>query len=247
MPELSIIDYSVIIFTAFIVGATKTGIPGLGILAVPLMAAVLPAASSVGILLGILILADIFAVIYHRRNAQWSHILRMLPPAIVGIIIGFLAMSRITDKQLKPIIGIIVLIMLGVNYWRTKIYGPDAPIPTQWWFACTLGLVAGVTSMMANAAGPVMIIYLLAMRLPKVAFVGTSAWFFFIVNWIKVPFNASLQSMTRESVILNLSMLPFIALGAVVGIYLLKQIPQRAFVAVVQILTFAAAVKLIIL
>jgi uncharacterized membrane protein YfcA len=98
---------------------------------------------------------------------------------------------------------------------------------------------------MANAAGPVMIIYLLAMRLPKIEFVGTSAWFFFIINWLKVPFSASLQLMSVESVKLNLIMLPFIAVGAVLGILVLKRIPQKAFNVVVQILAAAAAVKLL--
>ena len=108
-----------------------------------------------------------------------------------------------------------------------------------------LGFLAGVTTMMANAAGPIMIIYLLAMRLPKVEFVGTGAWFFFIINWLKVPFSANLQLMTVESVKLDLMMLPFIALGALAGIFLLKRIPQKAFAAVVQIFAAAAAIKLL--
>ena len=99
--------------------------------------------------------------------------------------------------------------------------------------------------MMANAAGPVMVIYLVAMRLPKVEFVGTGAWFFFIVNWIKVPFSAKLDMMTLESVSLNLMTLPLIAAGAFVGIIILKKIPQKAFTTVVQILAVAAAIKLL--
>ena len=99
--------------------------------------------------------------------------------------------------------------------------------------------------MMANAAGPVMIIYLMAMRLPKMEFVGTGAWFFFIVNWLKVPFSAKLEMMTAASVKLDLMMLPLIAIGAVAGIYFLKRIPQKAFKMVVQVLAAAAAVKLL--
>jgi len=99
--------------------------------------------------------------------------------------------------------------------------------------------------MMANAAGPIMIIYLLAMQLPKVEFVGTGAWFFFVINWLKVPFSANLDLMTAASLKLDLMMLPFIAAGAVIGIFFLKRIPQKAFIAVVQILAAAAAVKLL--
>jgi uncharacterized membrane protein YfcA len=243
--DLNLFGWVVVAFCAVMVGTTKTGMPGLGILIVPLMAMVLPTRQSTGILLGILILADLFAITYHRRNARWGHVLRLLPAAFAGIVAGYFGLRFVNDQQLKPVIGGIVLIMLGVNYWRTRVKGEDAPVPTQWWFAAALGFMAGVTTMMANAAGPIMIIYLLAMRLPKVEFVGTGAWFFFVVNWLKVPFSASLDLMTAESVKLNLMMLPFIAIGAVTGIFLLKRIPQKAFNAVVQILAAAAAIKLL--
>jgi uncharacterized membrane protein YfcA len=243
--DLDLFGWVIVAVCAVLVGTSKTGVPGLGVLIVPLMALDLPARKSTGILLGILILADLFAVIYHRRNARWGYVLRLLPAAFAGIVAGYFGLKFVNDQQLKPIIGGIVLVMLGVNYWRTRFKGQDAPIPTQWWFAVTLGFMAGVTTMMANAAGPVMIIYLLAMRLPKIEFVGTGAWFFFVVNWLKVPFSASLDLMTVESVKLNLMMLPFIAIGAVVGIFLLKRIPQKAFNAVVQILAAAAAIKLL--
>jgi len=245
MFELDPLGWFVVSLCAVMVGITKTGIPGLGILVVPLMASALPARSSVGVLLGILILGDLFAAGYHRHNARWHHVVRLLPPAFAGIVAGYFALGAVTNEQLKPIIGVIVLLMLAVHCWRTRTRGKDTSIPAQWWFSAGLGFLAGVTTMMANAAGPIMIIYLLAMRLPKVEFVGTGAWFFFIVNWLKVPFSANLQLMTRESVQLDLMMLPFIAAGALAGIFLLKRIPQKAFAAVVQILAAAAAIKLL--
>jgi uncharacterized membrane protein YfcA len=245
MFNLDLTGWIIVALCAVLVGIAKTGIPGFGILVVPLMAAVLPARSSVGVLLGILILADLFAAGYYRRNANWRHVLRLLPATFAGIIVGYFGLKVVTNEQLKPIIGIIVMVMLAINYWRTKVKGVDAPVPTQWWVAVGLGFLAGVTTMMANAAGPVMIIYLLAMRLPKIEFVGTSAWFFFIINWLKVPFSASLQLMSAESVKLDLMMLPFIAVGAVLGILVLKRMPQKAFNTVVQILAIAAAMKLL--
>ncbi len=243
--ELELSGWIVVALCAVMVGVTKTGIPGLGILVVPLMAIAIPARQSVGVLLGILILADLFAIVYHRRNARWGHVLRLLPAAFAGIVAGYFGLKVVNDEQLKPIIGGIVLVMLVINYWRTRTKGKDAPVPTQWWFVVGLGFMAGVTTMMANAAGPIMIIYLLAMRLPKIEFVGTGAWFFFVVNWLKVPFSANLDLMTTASVKLDLMMLPFIAAGAVIGIFFLKRIPQKAFTAVVQILAAAAAVKLL--
>jgi len=245
MPDLEPIGWFVVGLCAFVVGASKTGIPGVGILPALLIAQVLPAQKSTGLLLGILILGDLFAAGYHRRNAKWSHMVRLLPAAFAGIVAGYFAMTCITDAQLKPIIGAIVLIMLALNYWRTRRQGETLHVPTQWWFAVGLGFMAGLTSMMANAAGPIIIIYLVAMRLPKVEFVGTSAWFFFVINWLKVPFSANLDLMNAASVKLNLMMIPAIAAGAVVGIVFLKRIPQKAFNVVVQILAVAAAIKLL--
>ncbi len=243
--DLNFIGWATVALCAMMIGISKTGIPGLGILVVPLMALVLPARQSTGILLGILILADVFAITYHRHNARWLHVLILLPPALAGIVVGYFGLKVVSDRQLKPIIGAIVLLMLGINYWRTRGKDRNVPIPSPWWLAIWLGFMAGITTMMANAAGPVMIIYLLAMRLPKTEFVGTAAWFFFVINWLKVPFSANLDLMTTESVKLDLMMLPFIAAGAVTGIFFLKRIPQKAFIAVVQILAVAAAIKLL--
>ena len=228
MLELGPVGWIVVALCATMVGVTKTGIPGLGILVVPLMASVLPARSSVGVLLGMLILADLFAATYHRHNAKWRHVLRLLPPALAGIVAGYFGLKVVDDEQLKPIIGGIVLVMLGINYWRITTKGKDAPVPTQWWFAIGLGFMAGVTTMTANAAGPIMIIYLLAMRLSKVEFVGTRAWFFFVVNWLKVPFSANLNLMTLEPVKLDLMMLPLIAAGAVIGIFFSETNPTKS-------------------
>jgi uncharacterized membrane protein YfcA len=243
--DLDSIGWLVVGLSAFVTGVSKTGLPGLGILHVPLMAMVLPARQSTGILLGILILGDLIAATYYRRRAEWSHVIRPLPAAFAGIMAGWRIMRFVTNKQLGPIIGVIVLAMLALNYWRTRAGGEDAPIPMQWWFAAVLGFIAGVTTMMANAAGPIMVIYLLAMRLPKLEFVGTSAWFFFVVNWLKVPFSASLDLITWDSVRLDLMMLPLIAAGSIAGILFLRQIPQKAFNSVVQILAAAAAIKLL--
>lgn len=244
MLDLDATGWVVVLVCAVLVGIAKTGVPGVSILNVPLMAAVMPAGRSVGVLLGMLIIGDLFAAGYYRRHAQWGHVIRLLPAAVAGIVCGYFAANVISDRQLKVAIGVIVLVMLAVSYLRTR-RGKEAAIPTHWSFAVVMGFVAGVTTMMANAAGPVMVIYLLAMRLPKMEFVGTGAWFFFIVNWIKVPFSAKLDMMTLESVSLNLMTLPLIAAGAFAGIIILKKIPQKAFTTVVQIMAVAAAVKLL--
>ncbi len=247
MFDLNSVGWFLVGLCAFLIGVSKTGLPGVSILVVPLMAMALPghARESTGIMLGMLILGDLFAATYYRRIAEWKHVWRLLPPAFLGIVAGWQVMKFVTNDQLKHIIGLIVLGMLAIHFWRTRLRTEEAPIPTAWWFGGTLGFAAGVTTMMANAAGPVMVVYLLAMRLPKLAFVGTSAWFFFAVNWLKVPFSAQLALTTGASVKLGLLMLPLIVLGSVAGIFFLRRIPQRVFNTLIQLLAAAAAIKLL--
>ncbi len=244
LENLSVLDYSTVALCAALVGISKTGIPGMGILVVPLLASVVPAKTSVGLLLPMLIFADIFAVTYYRRSAVWSHLVKLLPAAVVGVVIGYFLLDRINSAQLKPIIGIIVLTLLGINYWRNRGL-KEQDIPRQWWFAAVMGLLAGVTTMLANAAGPIMIIYLLAMRLPKQEFIGTGAWYFFLINWFKVPFSANLGLINAETLKINLFCFPIIAAGAIAGIFVLKRIPQKFFNNLIQILAGLAACRLI--
>lgn len=249
--ELSSMQWSMLAVTAFLVGISKTGIPGFGILAVPLIAIAWDdAKESVGLLLPLLIFADIFAAAYYHRKALWGHIIRLLPWAIAGIVTGFFIMKNIDGKLLKPVIGGIVLIMIGLKCWQSaggkQPKDADIHLPSNRAFAPFMGLVAGIITMMANAAGPVMIIYLLAKRLPKTEFIGTAAWFFFIVNWIKLPFMIKLGLVQQQSLKLNVTLFPIIAIGAVTGILILKHIPQKIFNKAALILAAAGAVKLLL-
>jgi uncharacterized protein len=248
--DLTILQWATLALTAFLVGIAKTGVPGVGIIAVPLIAiAWVDAKESVGLLLPLLIFADLFAAGYYRRKALWSHIIRLIPWALAGIITGYFAMMHINGQHLKPVIGGIVLAMLALKFWqsnrKTDCAG-DKELHLQWFFVVFIGFLAGITSMMANAAGPIMIIYLLAMHLPKTEFVGTAAWFFFIVNWLKFPFMMKLDLINVESLKLNVTLFPLIAIGAISGILILKYIPQKIFNKAVLILATAAAIKLIL-
>jgi uncharacterized membrane protein YfcA len=246
MTDISWWGWAVLGLSAFFIGLSKTGLPGVGILAIISVAAVIPARASTGLILPMLIVGDIFAVSYYHRHAVWKHLLQLLPYAVVGVIVGYLTMGHVNDQQLRRIIGGIVLALLGLNYWRNRYLPSDATVPTAWWFPALLGLLAGVTTMMANAAGPIMIVYLLAMRLPKEEFVGTGAWYFFMVNCFKVPFSAHLGFITLTSLKFNLWLAPFIIIGAFVGIAVVKRIPEKHFTLIVQWLAVAGAIKLLI-
>ncbi len=241
--DISAAGLLILLLAGFFIGVSKTGIPGIGMLAIAMTALVIPARLSTGLILPMLILGDFFAVAYYRRHACWNHLVKLFPYAAMGIILGYFALGRMDDQQLRPIIGFIILLILGFNEadildrWN---------IPARWWFAAAIGLSAGFTTMIANAAGSIMIIYLLAMRLPKQQFIGTAAWYFFILNWFKVPFSAGLGLINPNSLMLNLKVAPAIITGSFIGVYLMRVIPQKVFEAVIKFLTVVAAIKLVL-
>jgi uncharacterized membrane protein YfcA len=228
---------------AILVGLNKTALPGVGIVVVPLIASFFSARASTGLLLPMLALADLFAVGYYHRHANWKIILKLLPAALVGIAAGSYLIRRINDESLRPVIGIIVLVMLVMNYLREKHFNKDYSQSKI--FAISMGFAAGITTQLANAAGPIMAIYLLAMNLPKYEFIGTGAWYFLILNWIKMAIFTSEGRITMQSMSADISMLPLIALGAITGIFILKKVPQKWFNFAVQFLAAAAAIKLL--
>ena len=243
MLELSAIQWVIIAAGCVLLGVSKTGIPGVSIVFVPILAMILPAKASTGFLLPMLIVGDIFAVTYYKRHAQWKHVFRLIPFSLLGVGIGYFTMRLVSDSQLRPAIGIIVLLMLGVQYIRSR--RKEQPIPQSIWFALIMGVLAGFTTMVANAAGPVMAIYLLSMKLSKEQYVGTGAWYFFIINILKVPLSASLGLITLESLATNAVLIPAIALGALLGIKVLKVIPQSVFRISILVIATLSAIRLI--
>jgi hypothetical protein len=229
---------------ALLTGLAKTGLPGLGVLVVPLMAMAVPPRESTGMLLPMLLVGDVFAVTYYHRHAVWSHLWRLLPWAFVGIVIGWLALGRVNDTQLRLFVGVVVLALLALTWVRDRTAALEH-LPHALWFGAVLGLLAGITTMMANAAGPIMVAYLLAMRLPKNEFIGTGAWFFLIVNAVKVPFSIHLHLIRLDSLWINLFCVPLILLGCWLGLKLLRRIPEKLFARLVQALAAIAAVKLL--
>ena len=244
---LDLWQWAVACVAAFTVGVSKTGVAGLGILAVAIFASVLPARESVGIVLPVLIAADIVAVTAYRRNVSWPHLLRLFPWAAVGIILGFLIMGHIDAQTTEQMIGVILIVLVVVQFIRrrkARPAPPDADARPHHAVAAITGVSAGVTTMVANAGGPIMIIYLIAMRLPKMVFMGTSAWYFFVLNLFKVPFNVQLGLINQDSLRVSAVLAPFAIAGALVGRILIEHIDQNLFEIIALVLTLIAAIRL---
>lgn len=242
MAELGPWQWTLLALGAFSTGLSKTGITGLGVLTVALFANALPPRESTGALLPLLLCADLFGVAFYRKHADWSHLWRLFPWLIVGVVAGYGAMGRFSDELVQRLIGGILLVMVALHFWRQR---QAAPPPQTIWFAAVTGMLAGFTTMVANAAGPVMILYLLAVGLPKLEFIGTHAWLFLIVNAIKVPFSCRLGLITGESLWLDAWLLVPMVPGALLGPVILRRINQRAFEVIALVLTAAAAVRLV--
>ena len=244
--ELNWIGWVTVLASALLIGITKTGIPGIGILAIILLANVMPARLSTGLILPVLIVGDIVAIIYYRRHAVWKHLGPLLPWALAGIVPGYYLLGTVTDAQFRPIIGGIALVLIVLQHIHSRFTTETPSFIQSWYFAAIMGVLAGITTMMANAAGPIMTVYLLAMRLPKHEFIGTGAWYYIIVNCTKVPFSADLGLINPASLKINLIMAPMVVLGALLGVLILKRVPQKYFTTAAEILAAAAAAKLLL-
>jgi hypothetical protein len=234
------------VIAALCVGLSKSGFPGVSMITVLLMAELLPARQSTGVVLPLLICGDFLAVSAFRRHIRWPYVWRTLPPTLAGIILGFLLLKLpFHDSFFRILIGAIILALVLIQVIRNRLPSLDAEIPAGGPAALGAGVACGITTMVANAAGPVMAIYLIAMRLPQMDFVGTAAIFFLIVNLIKVPFSSALGLINPHSLALNLILFPAVTAGVFSGRKLITRIPRRAFESLVLILAALAAVKLI--
>jgi len=236
-------QWIVAIVAALLVGFSKTGVSGLGMLFVVLFARIMPAKQATGVVLPLLCFGDLVAVASYRRHAQWRQVRRVFPWAALGVVLGAVAMKRIDDRGARVLIGTIVLGLAAVHLWRRWRGGRE--VEHGAWFAPTVGVLAGFTTLVANAAGPLMVIYLLAMRLPKMEFVGTTAVFFFLLNLFKVPFLIGPGLINGGSFLLNVLLAPAVFVGAIVGRKLLPHVNQRVFENLALTLAVVAAIDLV--
>lgn len=239
MPPLEPWQWLVGAFSAFVVGVAKTGAPGLGTLISPLMViAVGDARLATAWTLPILITADIFAVWYWRRQAEAQQLFSLAAWVLLGIVGGAFALG-LPELAIRRMLGVIIVAMLFIYLWRrvrpaTDVHGNPA----------FFGIAAGFSSTVANAAGPVMNLYLLSRKLPKEQFVATGAWFFLALNLVKVPVYAYHQLYSANSLTFDVLMIPIVLAGALTGRWVVRVMPQKVFEAAVIILTAVSCVLL---
>jgi len=229
-PALTPGYFLLVLIVAMVIGMSKAGLSGFGLVAVPVMALIFGAKVSTGVVLPMLIAADIMAVIYYHRSAVWKYIIRILPWAAAGVIIALITGKMVNNNQFRIVMMTVVWIMLILMILNDLRSNKGNEIPENPLFASLMGLAGGFSTMIGNAAGPVFTLYFLAMRLPKKEFIGTGAWLYFIINMGKLPLQAFVwKNISWNLLILDFIAIPFIALGIFAGIHIVKLFPEKFY------------------
>ena len=219
----------VTLICAWLVGVSKSGLKGIAMVTIPLLAHFYGGMASAGLLVTFLVFGDMFAIRYYYKSLRWEHIKKLYPYALAGIVLALVVGEMITDNQFRIIIGVTVLLCLGLIFYR-DFSGNAESFTRKNWFARTLGVSGGFATMIGNAAGPIFNLYLLSMRLPKKSFIATGAVFYISLNLLKIPLHIFIwKSVSMDTLQLNFVMLPAVWLGSVTGKYLVRFIPEREF------------------
>jgi uncharacterized membrane protein YfcA len=185
---------------------------------------------STAAILVVLIVGDLVAVWHYRLDADWTLIRRLLPAVLPGLVIGSVFLGLVSDTVLRRTIGAVLLVLVLLQLWvKWRAAGEASSAHEHRAAAWGAGTAAGFATMTANAAGAVMTLYLSASGIDKRRFVGTNAWFFLIVNLVKVPFSIGLGLMHWEDIGRAVLLAPLILAGGVLGYATVQRITQRGF------------------
>ena len=227
-PQLSWLNWFLAFLASLLLGLGKAGIKGIGVLIVTLMAIVFGGKASTGILIPLMIVVDILAVVYYHRDTQWKLLLKLLPTMILGVLIGVWFGNDISEKLFKQVMAIFIIITVIMMVWMDQ--KKKIGVPKHWLFASSMGLLSGITSMIGNLAGSFVNVFFLAIRLPKNEFIGTAAWLFLIINVFKLPFHIFVwKTVTTETLLLNLFLIPGILIGFFTGVMLVKLLNNEVY------------------
>ena len=244
-PDISLGTYLVALFSAFCLGVSKAGFPGLAMVNVMIMAELFGAKQSVGIILPLLVVCDLTVYPLFRQYASWNKVWPLLIPAFIGILIGYRLLGSIDNHTARRVIGGIILLMLALQLIRVYRAAFLAHLPDSKGFLWGSGLTIGVSTMMANAAGPAFSIYALVHKMSKSDFLGIGARCFLVLNLVKVPFMTDLDIINPPSLKLDAWLLPGTFLGILAGYRLIARIPQRVFEVLLYFFSLVAGVRLL--
>ncbi len=240
--DISNIEFLVALLCAFVIGISKSGIKGIGIVIVTVMALIFGSKASTGLILVLFSVGDIMAVTYYRRHAKWKYLIQLMPWMIAGILLGAFIGKDLPEAVFKKGMAFIILISVIMMFWWEK-FKSKAAVPEHWLFGGSMGFTAGFTTMVGNLAGSFVNIFFLAMRLPKNEFIGTAAWLYFFVNIFKFPFHYFVwETINYESLSMDLKLIPATILGFWVGTKIVAKINEKLYRNMILVLTAIGAI-----
>lgn len=243
--QLSYLEWGLVFLCGMLTAASKSGLSGAAFIVVPTMAMIFGGKPSTGILLPILIMGDVFAISYYKRHVNWTYVVKPIPWAMAGVIIGVLVGRDISGNLFAKLIAATIILGLLLMVWQ-DLRKNRLTMPDYWWFSAIIGIMGGFSTMIGNSAGPIMSIYLLSMYLPKNMFIGTKAWFFMIINLSKVPFHIySWETIDLRTLAFDASILPAVGIGAYLGLRIVRIIPEKGYRILVIVTTLAACVAML--
>ena len=227
-------------------GFSKTAMPVAGVLAGPMLAAALGATTASGFIMPLLLLGDMFALARYRQHANWPLIIKLIPGVLVGILLTAALFKFVDARTLGRIIGLLILTSLVLEVWRRRHPRTDEDAHPHRLAVGFFGTLAGMTTMAANAGGTAMTLYLVNMRVAMLAFMGTFAWFFFILNALKVPFLVGLGFLNTDTLRTDLWFVPVLVGGALLGYGIFNRMNEKVFTNIALSLSAVASIWLII-
>lgn len=244
--DFSMLQWILLAVCGLFVGMSKVGVPGISMIVVPTLAIIFGGKASTGILLPMLMMADLFGIGYYHRHAEWKYLWKLLPWAFAGVGIALWVGNIVNDEWFKNIIAILVFVCIGLMLWKDRKKETNL-FPDTWWFVASMGVLGGFATMIGNVAGPIFAIYLLAMHLPKNKFIGTGAWFFLIINFTKFPLHIFVwKTIHWNTLTLDIVLLPAIAMGAFLGVWLVKKVSDKMYRTAVIVITVLSAFLLLV-
>ena len=246
IESISIFQWIILSITAICIGMSKTGVQGITLLIVPYMAIAFGAKESTGVILPMLCIADIMAVAYYKRIADCKEVAKLLPTAILGFFLAIGVDKLIPAQEFRLLMGWTLALAMAIMIW-SEVFGKENRWMKKWWYSAIFGLLGGFTTMIGNAAGPVLSVYLLSMQKGKMEYIGINAWFFLIVNLLKIPLQIFVwDNITYDTFALNLIMIPIIGIGAWLGIRIVHLFPEKAFRRFIQVVTILSVIMMLV-
>ncbi len=243
--NLTLAIYGPALFGAFCLGFSKAGFPGLALVNVIVMAELFGAKASVGIILPLLILCDLGVYPLFARFATWKQTWPLLSIATLGVFAGYVFLGHMNNELTRTAIGTIVLTMLALQLIRQFYPRILGNVEGARWFRWWSGLLMGVSTMIANAAAPAYSIYTLVNRFSKEQFLGIGARCFLLINLIKAPLMIDLAIINKNSLLIDLSLIPGLVAGVLIGRKVIHRIPQETFEMLLYVFSAAAGIRLL--